>query len=156
MSNIDDNQMGLFDEATEASAESAVEEVQEEVVQEKPLIRGLWTEEEWQSPVIQGGPTRQEIEEWKDRYGSVYFTPFEGETFIWRTLGRSEYREIIRNTDLTMLDREEHITDKCVLFPRNFSCGEYTKTGKAGVPSLLSEMIMDKSGFVAQSAPIKL
>lgn len=146
MSEVSKDQITIFDEDVAETEDK--KEIQ--------LIRGKWTPEEWTSPVIQNGPTRQEIEEWKDRYGSVYFTPFEGETFIWRTLNRPEYREIIRNTDLTMLDREEHITDKCVLFPRNFSCSEYTKEGKAGVPSLLSEMIMDKSGFVAQSAPIKL
>lgn len=131
---------------------------QEEIAEpiEEPLIRGQWTKEEWESPVVEGGPTRQEVEEWKDKYGSVYFTPFEGEIFIWRTLSRPEYREIIRNTELNMLDREEIITDKCVLFPRNYSCQTYTQKGRAGVPSLLSEMIMDKSGFVAQSAPIKL
>ena len=157
MKNTDDTQMNLFEEE---KAEN-VSEIQENTVdveteEEVKLIRGMWTEEEWLSPVIQNGPTRQEIEEWKDRYGSVYFTPFEGETFIWRTLSRKEYKEIIRDTQLTMLDREENITDKCVIFPRNFSCNKYTETGKAGVPSLLSEMIMDKSGFVAQSAPIKL
>lgn len=123
---------------------------------EEELIRGQWTKEEWLSPVVEGGPTRQEVEEWKDKYGNVYFTPFEGEIFIWRTLSRPEYREVIRNTELNMLDREEIITDKCVLFPRNYSCQTYTSKGRAGVPSLLSEMIMDKSGFVAQSAPIKL
>lgn len=154
MTNVDENQISLFDENKEKEIETP--EIIEPAVQEERLVRGLWTEEEWNSPVIQGGPTRQEIEEWKDKYGSVYFTPFEGETFIWRTLSRSEYREIIRDTELTMLDREEKITDKCILFPRNFSCDTYTKNGKAGVPSLLSEMVMDKSGFVAQSAPIKL
>ena len=150
---LDENQMGLFD--TEEQVKDTDATVVDTDIKEE-LVRGLWTQAEWLSPVIQGGPTRQEIEEWKDRYGNVYFTPFEGETFIWRTLGRGEYRELIRDTNLTMLDREERITDKCVLFPRNFSCETYTKTGKAGVPSLLSEMIMDKSGFVAQSAPIKL
>lgn len=144
--------------------ESAMKEIQEEnkeklkqeEIKEPELIRGLWTEEEWLTPITQGGPTRQEIEEWKDRYKDVYFTAFDGETFIWRTLARPEYREIIRNTDLSMLDREEVITDKCVLFPRGFSCSNYTESRKAGVPSLLSEMIMDKSGFVASSAPVKL
>lgn len=111
--------------------------------------------EEWTSPIVAGGPTRQEVEEWKDKHGHVYFTPFEAEIYIWRTLDRPEYREIIRNQEITMLDREEIITEKCVLYPRNFTAKTMIK-GRAGVPSLLSEMIMDKSGFVAQSAPIKL
>ena len=159
-------QMDLFDQAEEINSgieemATKVKEVQQEdtsegETQEEGLIRGEWTKEEWTSPVIEGGPTRQEVEEWKDKHGNVYFLPFESEILIFRTLTRSEYREIIRNTDINMLDREELIADKCVLFPRNFSCVTYGEKGRAGVPSILSEMIMDKSGFVAQSAPIKL
>ena len=115
-----------------------------------------YTEEEWVSPVVHNGPTRREVEGWKDRHeGHVYFTPFSNEVFVWRTLMRPEYREIIRDTSLTALDREEMFTEKCVLYPYDFSL-EKIKKSRAGIASLLSEMIMDKSGFVAQSAPIKL
>lgn len=114
-----------------------------------------YTEEEWLSPVIRNGPTRREVEGWKARHEHVYFTPFDGETFVWRTLQRPEYREIISDTSMTALDREELFTEKCVLFPYDFSM-EKIKKSRAGIASLLSEMIMDKSGFVAQSAPIKL
>lgn len=115
-----------------------------------------YTEEEWNSPVMRGGPTRREVEGWKERYGGfVYFTPFENDVFVWRTLQRPEYREIIRDQTLMALDREEHFTERCVLYPYDFSI-EKIKKSRAGIASLLSEMIMDKSGFVAQSAPIKL
>lgn len=115
----------------------------------------LYTTAEWESPVIHEGPSRKEVEGWKSRYTHVYFTPFDGEVYVWRTLQRPEYREIIRDATLTALDREEMFTEKCVLFPYDFSL-EKIKKSRAGIASLLSEMIMDKSGFVAQSAPIKL
>lgn len=134
----------------------------EEEQEEKPVkwFKGYdgeeYTEEEWNSPVMRGGPTRREVEGWKERYeGLVYFTPFDNDVFVWRTLNRPEYREIIRDQTLTALDREEHFTEKCVLYPYDFSM-EKIKKSRAGIASLLSEMIMDKSGFVAQSAPIKL
>lgn len=114
-----------------------------------------YTEEEWHSPVVPNGPSRMEVEEWKERHGNVYFTPYDNEVYIWRVLRRPEYREIIRDTTLNALDREELFTEKCVLYPRNFNL-EMIKKSRAGVASLLSEMIMEKSGFVAQSAPIKL
>lgn len=114
-----------------------------------------YSEDEWNAPVIRNGPSRKEVEGWKSRYEHIYFTPFEGETFVWRVLQRPEYREIIRDTNLTALDREELFTEKCVLFPYDFSLDKIKKS-RAGIASLLSEMIMDKSGFVAQSAPIKL
>ncbi|PFV35843.1 hypothetical protein [Bacillus thuringiensis] len=136
-------------------------EINEEHIENKPqpVFTGVdgteYSEEEWNAPVVKNGPTRMEVEEWKERYGGIYFTPFEGEPFVWRTLSRPEYREIIRDQTLTALDREEMFTEKCVLFPRNFTIEKMLKS-RAGIPSLLSEMIMDKSGFVAQSAPIKL
>jgi hypothetical protein len=139
------------------------EEHQEEQAFEAPPIRWFkgydgeeYTEDEWNAPVMRGGPSRKEVEGWKERFGGlVYFTPFEGDVFVWRTLQRPEYREIIRDQTLTALDREEYFTEKCVLYPYDFSI-EKIKKSRAGIASLLSEMIMDKSGFVAQSAPIKL
>ncbi|WP_089097204.1 hypothetical protein [Parageobacillus galactosidasius] len=135
-------------------------DAQEHAVDEPEMIQApsgeMYTKEEWESPVFANGPTRKEVEAWKEKYGQVYFTPFEDLIVIWRTLSRPEYREIVRNQDLTMLDREEIIADKCVLFPYDFSCKKYTENGRAGIPSLLTEMIMDKSGFIAKTAPIKL
>lgn len=134
-------------------------EVQEKVQEETVWFTGAdgvqYTEEEWHSPVVHNGPSRMEVEEWKERHGNVYFTPYDSEVYIWRVLRRPEYREIIRDTTLNALDREELFTEKCVLYPRNFNL-ETIKKSRAGVASLLSEMIMEKSGFVAQSAPIKL
>lgn len=137
-------------------------EIQEEAQESEPETEWFtgadgvkYTEEEWAAPVVRNGPSRMEVEEWKERHGTVYFTPFDSEVFVWRRLLRPEYREIIRDTTLNALDREEYFTEKCVLYPRNFSL-EKIKKSRAGIASLLSEMIMDKSGFVAQSAPIKL
>jgi hypothetical protein len=124
---------------------------------QEPVNEFGYTEEEWNSPIFDGfGPTRREVEEWKQKYPKgVYFTPIENEVYIWRVLERREYNALINNKSLTTMDREEEITVMCVLYPRNLT-REMLQTEKAGVPSLLSENIMDKSGFVAQSAPIKL
>jgi hypothetical protein len=146
--------------SVDESSETEDIEDQEYAENEPEMIQSpsgeMYTKEEWEAPVFADGPTRKEVEAWKEKYGQVYFTPFDDLIVIWRTLSRPEYREIIRNQELTMLDREEIIADKCVLFPYDFSCKKYTENGRAGIPSLLSEMIMDKSGFVAKSAPIKL
>jgi hypothetical protein len=105
--------------------------------------------------VFEDGPTKKQVEEWKKEYGDIYFTPFEEDIYIWKTLQRNEYREIIAQKDVSAMDREEVFVEKCVLFPEGFTKEKMTN-GKAGVPSILAEMIMDKSGFVAQSLPIKL
>jgi hypothetical protein len=124
--------------------------------EEQPVLNEYgYTEEEWKAPIFVNGPTRQEVEEWKEKHGEVFFTPFDQEYYVWRVLTRPEYRTLINDKTLTAMDREEAMTEICVLFPRNFT-REKMKANKAGIPSLLSEMIMDKSGFVASSAPIKL
>jgi hypothetical protein len=142
-----------IDQSDEKPEDSQEEE--KKVVMHEGEDGVLYTEEEWVAPVVNNGPSRQEVEEWKERHGQVYFTPFSNDVFVWRTLQRPEYREIISDATLNALDREEYFTEKCVLYPRNFSLVNIKKS-RAGIPSLLSEMIMEKSGFVAQSAPIKL
>lgn len=159
-----EEQLDLLDfHDEEVTVEEKVQEKKERVEAEEEKEEKFYigadgtkyTEEEWNSPVVRNGPLRKEVEGWKKRYKHVYFTPFEDEIYVWRTLQRPEYREIIRDTTLTALDREELFTEKCVLYPYDFSL-EKIKKSRAGIASLLAEMIMDKSGFVAQSAPIKL
>jgi hypothetical protein len=168
--NNSDEQLDLLNEFKEESyvddkpkkkskKKSEVEEVSQEETEDPYVHTGSdgtrYTEWEWNSPVVRNGPTRKEVEGWKERHGETFFVPFGSEVYIFRTLKRPEYREIIRDTALTALDREELFTEKVVLYPYDFSL-EKIKKAKAGVASLLSEMVMDKSGFVAQSAPIKL
>lgn len=136
------------------------EPTQEREYSQERLFKGLdgevYTEDEWNSPAIIGGPTRKEVEGWKEKYdNNVYFLPFESGIHVFRTLKRDEYREIIRNAKLTSLDREEAIASKCVLFPYDFSIEKMAQRN-AGEPSLLSEVVMEKSGFVAKTGAIKL
>jgi len=152
-------QMDLLGETEVDSEENNQEPEYDPTVKKEIVYYGVdgteYNEEEWNSPVIKFGPTRKEVEGWKERHGDVYFTPFESQVFVWRTLKRPEYREVIRDNTLTALDREEVFTERCVLFPYDFSIEKILKS-RAGIASLLSEMVMDKSGFVAQSGPVKL
>ncbi|WAT23565.1 hypothetical protein O0R52_22555 (plasmid) [Bacillus halotolerans] len=154
----EEEQLGLFE--NEGSPD--IEEDNNQPVKENidKVYKGYdgteYSEVEWLSPAINNGPTRKEIEGWKEKYsGLIYFVPFDGDVFIFRPLERPEYREIVSNTTLSALDREEVFTEKCVIYPNDFSL-EKIKKSRAGIASLLAEMIMEKSGFVAQTAPIKL
>lgn len=103
-----------------------------------------------------GGPRMQEIEDWKAKYPKgVFFNVYGDETYVWRIMERTEYRALIDNRELTAMDREEEITLLTTLFPRDLT-RERLKNGKAGIPSIQFEMVMDKSGFTVNSAPIKL
>ena len=129
---------------------------QEEQQQEETAVKTTegYTEEELNAPIFDEGPTRRTVEEWKKMHGSVYFTPFDDGVYIWRVLSRPEYRTLIDDKSLNTMDREEAMTNLCLLFPAMSM--EEIKADSAGRASVLAEMIMAKSSFVAQSAPIKL
>jgi hypothetical protein len=107
--------------------------------------------------VFPGGPPRGLVEMWKAQFGEIYSSPFGDDVFIWRTMKRTEYKEVLRiqaPKGDTMF-REEKICEKCVLWPIGYS-HMVMALGKAGVPTLLAEQIMDKSGFTIAVEPERL
>lgn len=112
------------------------------------------SEEIWEN-----GPTAGHIKKWKAEHGDVYVTSVTYDKHIvWRTLTRNEYKQLVKKMEQLVqagqlstaeanLWNEEAITEICLLFPA------YDKIGlsneMAGLPSLLSQEILEASGFVA-------
>lgn len=106
-----------------------------------------------------GGPTAGQIKQWKSLHGDVYVTSITFDKHIvWRTLTRNEYKQLVKKMEQLVqagqlstaeanLWNEEAITEVCILFP------SYDKmslsSDMAGLPSLLSQEILEASGFVA-------
>lgn len=107
--------------------------------------------------IFPGGPTHNQLEKWKSAYnGEVYLTEFDEDTvFVWRPIKRKEYKDIAKIQNADNFYKEERICEKSVLFPTNYSF-MHMSTGKAGVPTLLSELILEKSGFVAKTGAMRL
>jgi hypothetical protein len=107
--------------------------------------------------IFPGGPTHNELEKWKAMYnGEVYLTEFDDESvFVWRPIKRKEYKDIAKIQNADAFYKEERICEKSVLFPANYSF-MHMSAGKAGIPTLLSELILEKSGFVAKTGAVKL
>lgn len=107
--------------------------------------------------IFPGGPTYNELEGWKSQFaGEIYMTEFDDDdSYIWRPIRRKEYKDISKINGADQFYKEERICEKCVLFPKNYSYVAMTN-GKAGTPSLLSELILEKSGFVAKTGAMKL
>lgn len=59
------------------------------------------------------------LRKFKEKYGSVYFTEFETQTFIWRTLTRAEFKNALALYEDDS-DKEEYVCSLCVLWPENF------------------------------------
>lgn len=106
-----------------------------------------------------GGPTAGQIKLWKKEYGDVYVTSITYDKHIaWRTLNRLEYKNLVKKMEqlvqagqLTQSEanlwNEEAITEICILYPA------YDKqslvTEMAGLPSLISQEVLEASGFLA-------
>ena len=74
-------------------------------------------------------------------YRNVFMFHSDDQFFIYRALGRGEYKEILKNPVLTDLDREEVICDTCVLYPEDFDW----ENCEAGLPTVMSTEILKKS-----------
>lgn len=107
--------------------------------------------------VFENGPTRSKVENWKQAHPSgVYMTKFENSTYAWRTLDRTEYKNMINTEgDQSEWYLEERVTELCVLWPEDY---DHTKIANdmAGIPSTLFEQIMNKSGFISKGGAEKL
>jgi hypothetical protein len=103
-----------------------------------------------------GGPTLKQVDEWKDKFGQVYMTEVdEDDAFIWRVLNRKEFKDIMKLDNADAMYREERVCEKCIIWPEGYTFVTMGD-GKAGVPTILAEQIMEKSGFTPKTGPIAL
>ena len=102
------------------------------------------------------GPTLNQVERWKSQFGGIYMTEVsDDQVFIWRTITRKEYKDLLKAKNADALYREERMCEKCVLWPEDYNFLAMS-SGAAGIPSLLAEQIMIKSGFQASGDSQKL
>lgn len=107
----------------------------------------------------EGGPTVGEVLAMKAEHGDIFVTtvPYE-KHFLWKTMNRAEYRMVVRRIEEISatgemspgeanLYQEELVCELCLLFPAMVSEDFNGELG--GVPSLLSQQILESSGFVA-------
>jgi len=93
-------------------------------------------------------PEKEQVDEWRKQCGGVILIRYPyGLIFIHRMLTRAEYRELIYTPFPTFEDREDTIVKKTLLWPAlevpSCFAGRFQ-----GVPSTLSEYILDRSGFL--------
>lgn len=100
-----------------------------------------------------GGPTKSQINLWKKEWDGydIYVTEILKETFVFRTMNRYEYKQLVSFIDINGLQREETICATCTLWPDNYDYKAMATT-KAGIPTTYSEIIMEKSGFTKDFA----
>jgi hypothetical protein len=117
---------------------------------ELPLAEDDFYAEEDQ--VFEGGPSRELVNAWKQKYGQVFLTEIDNAgVFVWRVLTRKELREMAK-TAADEMTREETVCELCTLWPQGVSFA----AGLAGTSTILSDQIFTKSGYQPMTAPIAL
>lgn len=142
------------EEVEEVEPAEAEEEVEEDEAEEHVMVEDLDPEEElWHD-----GPKAGEVAAWKEEYGSVYLTSVTlDDHILWRPLSRPEYKAHVRNMESLVdsgqmspadanLYNEEAIAATCILFP---PYDPQNKNELAGLASLISQEVLEASGFVA-------
>jgi len=158
--------------AAEISAESVevfleTEELQDDDIlisdysDQQVLVEQATTVEELADDqvIFDNGPNAGQIKAWKKQYGEVYVTSISFDKHIvWRVLSRIEYKQLVKKMETLMqagqlsnaeanMWNEEAISELCILFP---SYDKQALTGDmAGLPSLISQEVLEASGFVA-------
>lgn len=98
--------------------------------------------------------TPEMIAEFKKLYKKVYKTTLiDGTVIVWRRYNRQEYKEIMKkyeqekDADKRVWSREEECCRRCILFPGKEKT-DFILNNMAGVATLLSDKIYEKSGFL--------
>lgn len=142
-------------EELDAEAFETYSTIEEDMPEESISVEDLDDAEE----IWEGGPNAGQIKMWKQNHGDVYVTSITFEKHVvWRTLTRNEYKQLVKKMEQLVqagqlstaeanLWNEEAITEICLLFPAYDRVA--LSNEMAGLPSLLSQEILEASGFVA-------
>lgn len=102
-------------------------------------------------PVFENGPGMSQIDVWKKQFSKekIFHTQILDKHFIFRTLNRFEYKQIVSIENIDALYREEIICKTCVLWPFNYDF-KVMANEDSGYPSTLAQIIMENSGFTKE------
>lgn len=111
---------------------------------------GFYVDEDG-TPLFEDGPTIAQVELWKKQFSKekVFHTQIIDRHFVFRTLNRFEYKQIVAINNIDSLYREEIICNTCVLWPMHYDFKTMAEED-SGYPSTLAQIIMENSGFTKE------
>ena len=103
------------------------------------------------TPIFEDGPGISQVEIWKKQFSKekIFHTQILEKHFVFRTLNRYEYKQIVAIENIDSLYREEIICKTCVLWPYNYDFKRMAGED-SGYPSTLAQIIMENSGFTKE------
>lgn len=102
-------------------------------------------------PIFEDGPSIAQVNLWKKQFSKekVMHTKILDRDFVFRTLNRFEYKQIVAIENIDALYREELICQTCVLWPIAYNFQKMAEED-SGYPSTLAQIIMENSGFTKE------
>lgn len=103
------------------------------------------------TPIFENGPGISQVDIWKKQFSKekIFHTQILDKHFVFRTLNRFEYKQIVALENIDALYREEIICHTCVLWPFNYDFKKMAAED-SGYPSTLAQIIMENSGFTKE------
>lgn len=77
----------------------------------------------------------------QQQHRNVYVQQIEDQVFMFRPLGRSEYKQLAEDENFNDFQKEEILCQACTVWPENFDFEECS----AGIPTVLAKTIMKNS-----------
>lgn len=77
----------------------------------------------------------------KEMHDEVFMLNSCGRTFLYKQLGRKDYKDLIQSEDFSVFEKEEIVCEVCTLWPNDFDFKEC----EAGIPTELSKAILRNS-----------
>ena len=87
------------------------------------------------------------LHSFSEKYRNIFFHQIGQEVFIFKTLGRKDYHDLMRNEEIDNMLKEDVICKSCVLWPENYDFDSCS----AGVPTELCKVIL-KNSFLDSEA----
>lgn len=89
----------------------------------------------------------QFIKDLVKEYGNIFFSEIDGQTYIYKALGRKTYKMLLKNPEVNIIDLEDKVCDEAILYPLNFN----SEDCDAGIPTQLFKDILANS-FLTDAA----
>lgn len=75
------------------------------------------------------------------QYGTIFLASIDGMNFIYKPLSRKDYKAIVENTELSIIEKEDEVCAATILWPEDIDWDEV----EAGIPTKLYEEILTNS-----------
>lgn len=92
------------------------------------------------------------LAKYAEEYDVIHHIRIDDEDFVYRILGRHEYKKIINTPNATEMDMEDMICATCLLYPEDYDFDE----APAGLPRELTESILENSFLDGPESTLRL